>query len=153
MSPCGPRSASLSYSVALVSSAVMGHVNLYSMSPVSKPTSIFMIVTPVSASPAHRARCIGAAPRQRGSREPCTLIQPRRGISSTAFGRIKPYATTTITSASRSATSCWFSCGRKEAGWKTGSPCSSASTFTGLGISFLPRPAGRSGWVKTPTTW
>jgi hypothetical protein len=46
--------------------------------------------TPVSVSPASIARWIGAAPRQRGSREACTFQQPRRGIASTAGGRIRP---------------------------------------------------------------
>ena len=31
-------------------------------------------------------------------------------------------------------------------------PCSSASCLTGLGCSFWPRPAGRSGWVSTSGT-
>ena len=38
-------------------------------SPVSRPTSIFITMTPLSASPAMIARLIGAAPRQRGSSE------------------------------------------------------------------------------------
>jgi hypothetical protein len=37
--------------------------------PVSRPISIFMIITPVSASPAMIARWMGAAPRQRGNSE------------------------------------------------------------------------------------
>ena len=44
--------------------------------PVSRPSSICMTMTPVSASPAMIARWIGAAPRQRGSSEACTLKQP-----------------------------------------------------------------------------
>ncbi len=51
-----------------------------SMSPVSSPASICMIVMPVSASPASIARWIGAAPRQRGSRLAWMLRQPRGGI-------------------------------------------------------------------------
>jgi hypothetical protein len=43
------------------------------MSPVSRPTSIFITITPVSASPAMMARLIGAAPRQRGKSEACRL--------------------------------------------------------------------------------
>ena len=46
-----------------------------------------MIVTPVSASPASSARWIGAAPRQRGSSEACTLRQPRRGARRIAGGQ------------------------------------------------------------------
>ena len=44
--------------------------------PVSSPSSIFITITPVSASPAMMARLIGAAPRQRGSSEACRLKQP-----------------------------------------------------------------------------
>ena len=58
--------------------------------PVSRPTSICMMPTPVSASPARIARWIGAAPRQRGSRDAWTLRHPSRGASSTARGRISP---------------------------------------------------------------
>ena len=50
-----------------------------SMSPVSRPASICMMVMPVSASPASMARWIGAAPRQRGSSEAWILRQPSRG--------------------------------------------------------------------------
>ncbi len=55
--------------------------------PVSSPSSMRMIVTAVSVSPAMMARWIGAAPRQRGRREACRLKQPRRGASSTARGK------------------------------------------------------------------
>ena len=44
--------------------------------PVSRPSSILITMTPVSASPAMMARWIGAAPRQRGSSEACRLKQP-----------------------------------------------------------------------------
>ncbi len=50
-----------------------------STGPVSSPSSICITMTPVSASPAMMARWIGAAPRQRGSSDPCRLKQPRRG--------------------------------------------------------------------------
>ena len=65
-------------------------VTLSSMGPVSRPASICITVTPLLASPASMARSIGAAPRQRGSTEACTLMQPWRGIASTAGGRISP---------------------------------------------------------------
>ena len=42
--------------------------------PESQPAVTRMIATPVSASPAMIARSIGAAPRQRGSSDGCTLI-------------------------------------------------------------------------------
>ena len=47
--------------------------------PVSSPSSICMMVIPVSRSPARMARWMGAAPRQRGSREAWMLTHPRRG--------------------------------------------------------------------------
>ena len=58
--------------------------------PVSSPSSIFITMTPVSASPAMIARLIGAAPRQRGNSEACRLKQPSGTASSTGFGRISP---------------------------------------------------------------
>src|SRR5699024_747563 len=39
-----------------------------------------------------------------------------------------------------------------DCGLKTGSPASSATSATGDGRSFLPRPTRASGRVKTPTT-
>ena len=47
--------------------------------PVSRPSSICMMLTPDLRSPASRARSTGAAPRQRGSSEAWTLMQPNRG--------------------------------------------------------------------------
>ncbi len=61
-----------------------------STGPSSSPGVMRMTWTPVTASPAMIARWIGAAPRQRGSSEPCRLNDPRRGASSTAAGRIWP---------------------------------------------------------------
>ena len=49
-----------------------------------------MIMTPVSASPAMIARLIGAAPRQRGSSEACTLKQPSRGASRIGLRQDQP---------------------------------------------------------------
>ena len=67
-----------------------GISRLSSIGPVSSPASICMMVTPVVLSPARIARWIGAAPRHRGSSEAWTLMQPSRGASSTACGRISP---------------------------------------------------------------
>ena len=53
----------------------------------SRPASIFMIVTPVSASPLRMAHWIGAAPRYLGSREVWTLRQPKRGRSRMLCGQ------------------------------------------------------------------
>jgi hypothetical protein len=47
----------------------MGSFSTSSMSPVSRPASICMMVTPVCASPASMARWMGAAPRQRGNND------------------------------------------------------------------------------------
>ena len=58
--------------------------------PVSRPASIFITMTPVSASPAMTARWIGAAPRQRGSSEAWPLRQPCLGASSAACGNSRP---------------------------------------------------------------
>ena len=49
-----------------------------------------MTMTPVSASPAMIARWIGAAPRQRGSSEPCRLKQPSLGASRIGLGSSRP---------------------------------------------------------------
>ena len=46
--------------------------------PVSRPASSCITQTPVSVSPARIARSTGAAPRQRGSSEKCTLTKPER---------------------------------------------------------------------------
>jgi len=51
------------------------------MSPVSKPASIFIVVTPVTSSPWAIAHCTGAAPRYFGSSEACTLTMPSGGMS------------------------------------------------------------------------
>ena len=68
----------------------IGTRSISAIAPVSSPSSIFITVTPVSASPAMMARWIGAAPRQRGSSDACRLKQPSRGASRIGFGRINP---------------------------------------------------------------
>ena len=95
-----PASASLCSSVPAVSRAAMGTRTTSSIGPVSSPASICISVMPVSASPASSARWIGAAPRQRGSSEACTLMHPCRGQARIAGGRMRPYAATTSTSRS-----------------------------------------------------
>ena len=47
-----------------------------SIGPVSRPSSICMMVTPLTSSPARIARWIGAAPRQRGSSEAWMFTHP-----------------------------------------------------------------------------
>ena len=61
-----------------------------STSPVSRPASICMMDTPVSASPFSTAHWTGALPRYLGSRETCRLMQPNFGMSSTDWGRMHP---------------------------------------------------------------
>src|SRR5512134_1933217 len=41
---------------------------------------------------------------------------------------------------------------RSRDGWRRGRPRARASCLTGLKASFMPRPAGRSGWVSTRAT-
>ncbi len=119
--------------------------------PVSSPSSICMIDTPVRRSPARIARWIGAAPRQRGSREKWTLMQPRRGAARTSGGRIRPYAATMATSTPRSRSRAASAPSRRRVGWRTGTPRASAATLTAGGVVLRPRPALRSGWVTTAT--
>ena len=40
--------------------------------------------------PAMIARCTGAAPRQRGSNDACTLMRPRRGVARMVSVRMRP---------------------------------------------------------------
>ena len=58
---------------------LMGVARVVRMGPVSSPSSMRMIVTPVSASPARMAAAMGEAPRWRGSSEAWTFRQPRAG--------------------------------------------------------------------------
>ena len=58
--------------------------------PVSRPASMRITMTPVSASPAMIARWMGAAPRQRGSSEAWPFQQPSGTASRMACGRISP---------------------------------------------------------------
>ena len=58
--------------------------------PSSRLSVTRMMATPASASPAMIARLIGAAPRQRGSKDAWILKTPRRVPFRTARGRISP---------------------------------------------------------------
>ena len=66
---CAPSRASRAASCPAVSFAPTGVVARWRMSPLSMPASIFMMVTPVSASPFRMAHWIGAAPRYLGRRD------------------------------------------------------------------------------------
>ncbi len=147
-----PNSASLSCKLAAVSSAWMGIDCRTSIGPVSNPTSICMRVTPVSLSPAKRACWMGEAPRHRGSSEACTFKHPCAGKLSTCGRKIWPNAATTIMSGCHCLKGAAASSLRSDFGWYIGMPACSATTFTGEGRNCRPRPAGRSGWVTTPTT-
>ena len=125
-----------------------------SIGPASSAMTTRMIVTPVSVSPAMIARWIGAAPRQRGSSDACTLIMPSRGRSSSALrqdlavGRDHAEVGAERASGSRNASSL------QAFGLQDGQPrVDGARALTGAAVTFWPRPRGRSGCVTTPTTW
>ena len=85
-----PTAATRSNSWPLVSSGPMAIFSQTSTSPVSRPASICMMDTPVSASPFSTDHWTGALPRYLGSRETWRLMQPCFGISSTDWGRMHP---------------------------------------------------------------
>ena len=111
------------------------------------PASIRMIVTPPSVTPSRSCDCNGVAPRYNGNRLGCTLSAPHTGISSTACGTILPYDATAKRSGALSRSVTMTS--RNRSGSTVAMPSSRATTFTGVGWSFWPRPDGRSGWVTT----
>ena len=69
MSSSAPICASRSLSSPAVSRSPMGVSRRRSMSPVSIPLSVNIVVTPVVVSPIMTAQLIGALPRWRGSSE------------------------------------------------------------------------------------
>ena len=147
-----PISDNLSKSSSLVSSTSMFVFLTRSMSPVSSPSSICIIVTPVSLSPFITDHWIGAAPRYLGKSEAWTLIHPYFAASSTRLGKILPYATTTIISAFISSICLIISLSLSELGWKTSILCSLAHFFTAGGVKICFLPTGLSGWEKTAIT-
>src|SRR5690554_6590577 len=120
------------------------------IAPVSIFSSIKNVVTPVLVSPLIIAQFIGAAPRYSGSREACRLNVPYSGISHTTFGNSRK-ATTTCRLACNERSSSRKVSSFKFVGGSTFKSCSKAYFFTADAISFLPRPAGLSGAVITPT--
>ena len=122
-----------------------------SMPPVSISSSIIKVVTPLRLSPLMIAQFIGAAPLYCGSKEPCRLNVPRRGIDQTTLGSIRN-ATTMKRSAFRASREARKSGSRSNGGCSRLSPLSLAKSFTALSPSLCPRPAGLSGTVTTPTT-
>ena len=77
-----------------------------SISPVSMPASMRIVVTPLFVSPFTMAQLIGAAPRYFGSREAWRLIQPSRGIGRSRAGIIWPYAMITMQSGAMASRVC-----------------------------------------------
>ena len=124
----------------------MGSVRSHQTGPASSASTTRMIEIPVRSSPAMIARCVGAAPRHRGSREACTL-SGYLNSANTEAGRICPYAATTIKSAWSSVNALSSLSDRKFSGCLTSTPAASARSLIALWRDFRPRPAGRSGWV------
>ena len=85
-----PMRARRPSSRSAVSSSPMGIARDSRMGPVSRPSSMSIVVTPVSRSPFTIAHWTGAAPRRRGKSEPWTLTVPRGATSMTVRGRICP---------------------------------------------------------------
>ena len=106
-----------------------------------------MIETPVSASPAMIARSTGAAPRQRGSSEGCTL-KISYSLSS-GSDTSTPYAQSTSASGSAAAIRSSTSGACSRSGWISSRPSARAAAATAGDCSARPRPFGRSGRVIT----
>src|SRR5258708_1679139 len=122
------------------------------MSPVSSPSSICMLGTPVSEKPRAMAHCAGAAPRNSGSSGACTLREPCRGTASASAGMMRPYAATTARSGCTEASSAASRPCLSFSGCSTGMPCSSAHFFDAGARRSACRPTGLSGWATTATS-
>ena len=81
---------SLSCIVPTLSVSKIGISAILMISPVSIPSSINIIVTPVFLSPFIIAHWIGAEPRYLGRIDAWTLTQPFLGKSKTSLGIIWP---------------------------------------------------------------
>ena len=79
-SSAAPSSASAESSEPAVASAGTSIASSPKTSPASSSGTSWNTLAPVRASPAMRACCTGAAPRQRGSSEKCRLIHPCFGV-------------------------------------------------------------------------
>jgi len=120
-------------------------------SPVSTFSSMKKVVSPVSRSPLMTAQLMGAAPRYFGNNDACKFIVPNGGMVKTDTGNIRN-ATTTKRSADSSFSSAMKAWSARFVGVKMGIPQLSAVRFTGVALSFCPRPTGLSGPVTTPTS-
>src|SRR3984957_17404050 len=134
-------------SEAKVSSACMGSFADRHTGPLSRPAVRRMIETPVRASPAIIARSTGAAPRQRGSSDGCTLSSSPTDSSGSLISA--PNAHTTTACGSIAATYDNVTGALTFAGCSTRSPRERARSATGGEASRRPRPRGRSGRVST----
>jgi hypothetical protein len=90
MSNAAPSSARRGLKVTAVSDARIGAAACSSTSPVSRPASMRIVVTPVVVSPFAIAHWIGAAPRYFGSSEACRLRLPSGGRSIIHCGMMRP---------------------------------------------------------------
>src|SRR5437879_448227 len=142
-----PTSDNRAASSGAVSSVPISISRCSSISPVSIPASIRIVVTPVRVSPFTMAQLMGAAPRYLGSREACRLIQPSFGIGSNLAGIICPYAIITTQSGASFCSSASVSAARIFSGSCPGRCAASAVSFTAENETSCPRPRGRSGCV------
>ena len=85
-----PSFARRSQSSGAVSSAPMEVFAVEMTSPASSRFVIYMMETPVSASPSSTAHWMGAAPRYLGRSDAWTLMEPYFGTSRSFWGRIWP---------------------------------------------------------------
>src|SRR6185312_39299 len=133
------------------SSSPIGKLSCSRILPVSMACCNRKVVTPVTASPLITAQLMGAAPRYCGSSDPWRLTVPFGGMDQTTSGSMRK-ATTICRSAfsprNSSRNPGFFS----RSGCSSGNPLSKAYFFTALADSCIPRPAGLSGAVNTPTT-
>ena len=102
--------------------------------PLSSPAVSTMIETPVRSSPAMIARSTGAAPRQRGSSDGCTLSIRCSDSSGSLISA--PNAHTQIASGAAAAIRCRAGSSLIESGWSSSIPSSRRSP---------PRAAARAG--------
>ena len=112
------------------------------MAPVSMPSSIIIVVMPVSASPLMMAHWIGPAPRYFGNNDPCTLMQPLAEASENAGGRMRPNAVTTMKSGFQSDNAVRKSRVLHFYRMQHRDFFALATSFIGDGVTTWPRPLG-----------
>src|SRR5256712_267742 len=152
LSASAPRCPTLTRSDSPVSSGPMAILRCRRMSPVSRPSSICMSVTPVSRYRRATAHCAGAAPLSSGKSEAWTFRDPCRSTPSASGGRIRPYAATTATSGLAEAnTAASLPC-LTLSGCSTRTPCCWAHRFVAGACNSWWRPTGLSGCATTSTS-